>query len=105
MNLVWDSRVSRPQNVEDTGSSGTQGRKRGANVTLSNCDNIFCFLEDFSVLVCKQHHTAVVNLDTHLLQHHNVHVAARKQIIEQLSQKIFSSPKSPRNQYKSLGHR
>jgi hypothetical protein len=52
---------------------------------LLNCDIIHCFLEDYSVLVCKEHCTAVVNLNTHLLQHHNVPTATRKQIVERFS--------------------
>lgn len=54
-------------------------------MSLNNCDNTLCFLEDYSVLVCKEHRTAVVNLDTHLLQHHNVPTATRKQIVERFN--------------------
>ncbi|KAH6625935.1 hypothetical protein C7974DRAFT_473178 [Boeremia exigua] len=44
------------------------------------------FLEDFSVIVCKQHCTAVVSLDAHLCKHHAASAALRRQILERFSQ-------------------
>lgn len=66
-------------------SNSTQHHKRGLQVSLDNCDDVLCFLQDFGVLVCKEHHTAVVNLDTHLLQHHSVPAATRKQVVQRFS--------------------
>jgi hypothetical protein len=85
MELVWNSRASTPEDVTNTRSSSKQRRKRGLQVSLNNCDDVLCFLQDFGVLVCKEHHTAVVNLDTHLLQHHCVPAATRKQVVERFS--------------------
>lgn len=85
MELVWDNRLSTPQEQVNTTSTRAQGRKQGLRISLDNCDNVLCFLEDFGVLVCKEHHTAVVNLNTHLLQHHNVPAATRKQVVEHFS--------------------
>jgi hypothetical protein len=85
MELVWDSRASTLQESTDSTNSSTQHRQRGAQVSRDNCDDILCFLEDFGVIVCKQHHTAVVNLNTHLLQHHSVPATARRQIVERFS--------------------
>lgn len=59
-----------------------QYRKRGSQVSLSNCTDILCFLEDYGVFVCKQHHTAVVNLDKHLSQYHNVPASTRRQVVD-----------------------
>ena len=92
MELVWNSRLLTPQERVNTTSSRTQRRKQGLHLSLNNCDDVLCFLEDFSVLVCKEHHTAVVNLDTHLLQHHNVPAATRKQIVEHFSSFATVSP-------------
>ena len=58
------------------------GRKAGAQVSLDNCDHVLSFLEEYGVLVCKDHRTGVVNLDTHLLQHHHVPAATRRAIVE-----------------------
>jgi len=58
-----------------------QYRKRGSRVSLSNCADIFCFLEDFGVFVCKQHHTAVINLDRHMLQYHKVPASTRREVV------------------------
>lgn len=86
MELVWDSRLSTPQERVNTTSSSAQRRKRGLQVSLDNCDEILCFLQEFGVLVCREHHTAVVNLNTHLLQHHSVPAATRKQVVERFNQ-------------------
>jgi hypothetical protein len=58
-----------------------QYRKRGSQVSLSNCADIFCFLEDYGVFVCKQHHTAVINLDRHMSQYHNVPASTRREVV------------------------
>jgi hypothetical protein len=57
-------------------------RKRGSQVSLSNCASIICFMQAYGVLVCKQHHTAIVNLDKHLSQYYNVPASARRQIVD-----------------------
>jgi hypothetical protein len=85
MELVWDSCALTLQRAK--GSISMQRRKQGPQVSPNNCKDILCFLQDFSVLICKQHQTAVVNLNTHLLQHHNVPTAAQRQIIEHFSQR------------------
>jgi antitoxin component of RelBE/YafQ-DinJ toxin-antitoxin module len=56
-------------------------RKRGSQVSLSNCAEVFCFLQDYRVFVCKQHHTAVINLDRHMSQYHNVPASVRRQVV------------------------
>jgi len=61
-------------------------------IVTKNCNNTLCFLKDDSVLVCKEHRTAVVNLNTHLLQHHNVPTATQKQIIERFDYFATVSP-------------
>lgn len=92
MELVWDSRVPALQERVNTTSSRAQRRKKGLHMSLNNCNNTLCFLEDYSVLVCKEHCTAVVNLNTHLLQHHNVPTATRKQIVKRFSHFATVSP-------------
>ena len=39
---------------------------------LNNYNNTLYFLEDYSVLVYKEHYTTIINLNTHLLQYYNV---------------------------------
>jgi hypothetical protein len=60
---------------------------------LENCNNTLYFLEDFRVLVYKQHYTAVVNLNTHLQEQHATPVKLRKQIIEHFSRYNIAEPK------------
>jgi hypothetical protein len=84
-------------------------RKRGSQVSLSNCAEIFCFLEEYGVLVCKQHRTAVINLDKHLSQHHSVPASARRQIVDcfsrlkQLDPAEIKLPEEPAQPIEELG--
>ena len=57
----------------DSGDSSSipSFRKRGSRVSLSRCANILCFMQAYGILVCKQHHNAIVNLDKHLSRYHN----------------------------------
>jgi hypothetical protein len=73
--LVWNSYALTPQEVTNTTNSSTQYCKRSLQVLLNNCNNVLCFLQDFSVFIYKEHLTAVVNLNTHLLQHYSVPTA------------------------------
>jgi hypothetical protein len=39
-------------------------------------------MQAYGVMVCKQHHTAIVNHDRHLSQYHNVPALPRRQIVD-----------------------
>ena len=43
---------------------------------------MFCFLENFKVFVYKQHYTAVMNLDRHILQYYKVPTSVRRQVVD-----------------------
>jgi hypothetical protein len=58
-----------PQNAESS-NSNPPARSTTKNVSLDNYNDIFCFLADFGVLVCKQHCSGVVNLNKHLAEQH-----------------------------------
>ena len=47
---------------------------------------MFCFLKDFSVIICKQHCTAVVSLDVHLCKSYAASAMLQRQILERFSQ-------------------
>ena len=89
MELVWDSRATTPQQANNTSNSKSNtanSHKWPRQLTLSNCNDVFCFLEDFGVIVCKQHCTAVVSLDAHLRKHHAALAPLRQQIVKRFSQ-------------------
>ncbi|RAQ98931.1 recq family helicase [Stemphylium lycopersici] len=67
MELVWDGRALTPQGVTNTTSSSKHYRKRGLQISLDNCDDVLCFLQEFRVL------------------HHSVPAATRKQVVERFS--------------------
>jgi hypothetical protein len=102
------------QGVPTQGNGSNQSsmplyRKRGSQVSLSNCAEIFCFLEEYGVLVCKQHRTAVINLDKHLSQHHSVPASSRRQIVDcfsrlkQLDPAEIKLPEEPAQPIEELG--
>jgi hypothetical protein len=59
-----------------------QYRKRGSRVSLSNCANIFYFLEDFRVFIYRQHHTAVISLNRHMSKYHKVQASTRREVVD-----------------------
>ena len=88
MEFVWDSRVPTQQQSDlesNNKSNSSSTHQWPRQLTISNCDNFFCFLEEYSVLVCKQHCTAIVSLDAHLRKYHAVSATLRRQIIERFS--------------------
>jgi hypothetical protein len=84
MQKICEAASQGPLGLNDSGepSSVPLYRKRGSRVSLSNCASIICFMQAYGVLVCKQHHTAIVNLDKHLSRYHNVPDSARRQIVD-----------------------
>ncbi|KAF1922299.1 uncharacterized protein M421DRAFT_427068, partial [Didymella exigua CBS 183.55] len=83
MELVWDSQANNSGSSENNTANSHRWPQQ---LTLSNSDNVFCFLEGFGVIVCKQHCTAVVSLDAHLRKYHAVSAALRRKILERFTQ-------------------
>ena len=50
-------------------------------LTVGNSDDCFCYLQKFRVLVCREHATAVQNLESHLRDHHVVAAPERRDIV------------------------
>ena len=94
MELLWDIRATTPQQADASNSESDTAHTRNwpRSISLSNCDKVFCFLEDFGVLVCKQHCTAVVSLNAHLRKHHAAKATLRRQIVQRFSQFDTVSP-------------
>lgn len=74
-------------------SNGSPPARSTTRVAGDNYDDIFCFLEDFGVLVCKEHCSGVVNLDRHLLEQHKTPVNERKEIVQRFAQYERKEPK------------
>jgi superfamily II DNA helicase RecQ len=93
MEFVWDSRVTLVrQQRERQNNTNTRTRKGPERLSTENCDNVFCFLDDYGVLICRQHHTAIVNLEKHLRQQHAVSIQQRQQIVQHFSRFTLVSP-------------
>jgi hypothetical protein len=94
----WNSRASTPhQNNNSNRSTNNSNYNTNASCTLQklsldNYTTVICFLEEFSILVCKEHRTAVVNLNVHLRDQHATPAAIRKQIVERLSNFTTTAP-------------
>jgi hypothetical protein len=93
MEFTWDSRsalVQEPQEHQDrTNNSARRGPPR---VSTDNCVDIFSFLDNYGVLVCRQHRTGIVNLEKHLQQQHAVSLQQRQQIVQHFSELTLVSP-------------
>jgi hypothetical protein len=87
----WDSQAPLPRQDNDSNRSANAGRTL-QKLSLDNYTTVICFLEEFGVLVCKEHCTAVVNLDVHLRDQHATPAAVRKQILQQLSNFTITAP-------------
>jgi len=96
-NPVWDSRApivadDQPDSSSSSSSSSTQPAEQQQlqqhwprKISRDNCDTVFCFLSEYSVLVCKQHGTGVINLDRHLREQHGAPIAVRRQVVDYFS--------------------
>jgi hypothetical protein len=51
----------------------------------NNYNSVFCFLKDFSVIICKQHCTAVVSLDAHLCKYYAASTTLQQQMLKHFS--------------------
>jgi superfamily II DNA helicase RecQ len=87
-NPVWDSRAAVAQAEPQINNSArcADDQQWPQKITRENCDTVICFLEEFGVLVCKQHRTGVVNLDRHLREQHGTPIAQRRQVLEHFAQ-------------------
>jgi hypothetical protein len=93
MEFVWNGGSALAQlQQEHQHNTNTRTRKGPPRVLVENCDDIFCFLNDYGVLVCRQHHTAVVNLDKHLRQRHAVSIRQRREIVQHFSKLALVVP-------------
>jgi hypothetical protein len=87
MEFTWDSRQdAERQSHNNYHNNSAQTRTQPAKLTVKNCDNVICFLDQFRILVCKEHRTAIINVDKHLLQHHALPAALRRPLVEHYSQ-------------------
>jgi superfamily II DNA or RNA helicase len=93
MEFTWDSRSALvQQHQEHQDRTNDNARKGPPRVSIDNCDEIFCFLGDYGVLVCRQHRTAVINLEKHLRQQHAVSLQQRRQIVQHFNELALVSP-------------
>lgn len=105
---VWDSQAPAAQQ-QDIGNSNNNTCGSTPKLTLSHFQDILCFLEDFSVVVCKQHCTAIVNINTHLKEHHATTARLRKQVVEhfknfsRISTSAIQLPEQPAYPITELG--
>lgn len=105
--LVWNTRAPASQNPESSNSSPPA--RSTTLVSLDNCDDVFCFLVNFGVLVCRQHGSGVVNLDNHLSKQHATPAKVRKEIIQHFAYckkrepKDIELPEQPADPLEELG--
>lgn len=82
MELCWDAR---PANGTRKGSRRKRVRGNNSKLTVENAEECFCYLEEYEVLVCREHRTGIQNLDAHLRDYHAVPAAERRAIVAKYS--------------------
>jgi hypothetical protein len=87
-NPVWNSRAPIAQDEQQSSSSIRRADNEHwpKKITRDNCDTVFSFLTEYSVLVCKQHCTGIINLDRHLREQHGTPITLRRQVVHYFSQ-------------------
>jgi hypothetical protein len=90
MEFSWNAQTILPPTI----TSRTKSRERISNnwSTLEKAEEIFYYLQDFRVLLCREHATAVQNFDTHLRDHHAVPADERNAITEKYSRWWIKKP-------------
>lgn len=90
MEFSWNAQTIPPPTI----TSRTKIRERISNnrFTVEKAEEIFHYLQDFRVLICREHATAVQNLDTHLRDHHAVPADERNAITEKYSRWWIKKP-------------
>lgn len=89
MEFCWNARILDTQ----TSIQQTESNIQVQNASLlQSVENILCFLEKYSVIICRQHKTAVQNLSVHLQKHHTISSKLRREIIESYRDKHVKSP-------------
>lgn len=77
------------------GTAQTPARSNATNktaVTIAQVDNVFEYLRDYGVLVCKEQGYAVRSLDDHLKRQHRTTVGERKAIVARFAHCPISQP-------------
>jgi hypothetical protein len=92
---VWDSRAPIVQDEQQDSSSARPAEQQNwpRKISRNNCNTVFCFLSKYSVLVCKQHGTGVINLDRHLREQHGTPIAVRREVVDYFAQFAIADPK------------
>ena len=91
MELCWTAQASAAATGALTKAVRTS--KGGASsITVETADEHLCYLRDFKVLVCREHATAVQNLDAHLRKYHALPAQRRSRIVEKYSGVLRRGP-------------
>jgi hypothetical protein len=103
----WDARLLEPlepleplgaqQQYYHTRSQKTQGRGSTTAATITpllpeDINEQFCYLHTYCVLVCKEHTTGVLNLNTHLRSYHYVASEQRRAIVQHFCGRPIKPP-------------
>jgi superfamily II DNA helicase RecQ len=95
MEFCWDARVSAIDASQAAGTT-TATNDVPSSTELPSHTAIkatICYLAQFAVVVCKQHATALQNVDAHLRDYHNAPKKLRRQIVESFQGKTVLLPK------------
>ena len=73
-------------------TKATAAKKCLSTLSLNTVHETICYLHKYNVLVCKEHSTAIQNLDAHLRTHHAVASKLRKEIVASYQEAWIQDP-------------
>ena len=95
MEFCWDARVSATDASQAPGTTTATDDVPSSTEPPSHTaiKATICYLVQFAVIVCKQHATALQNVDAHLRDYHNAPKKLRRHIVESFQGKSVLLPK------------
>ena len=82
MEFSWVAQPPNAPAAQGTSTTATTARRpHNPPASLNAIKDTICYLHEYRTLVCKQHATALQNLNAHLRQHHSVGSQLRQQVI------------------------
>jgi hypothetical protein len=89
--FCWSAQASAAARGALGNAAGTS-KGSASSITVETAGDHLCYLREFKVLVCREHATAVQNLDAHLRKYHAVPAQQRSRIVEKYSGVLRGGP-------------
>ena len=90
MEFCWNARPLATSTL--TATQRRRKRQHASKITVNNVQERFCYLQQYQVLVCREHATGIQNVDAHLRDQHGVARKERKAIVDHCRRWRIAAP-------------